>query len=230
MDKFEKYKSWCNAFASAIIALEAPFLYNYLNSLTLNIGVGVHLITILLAVLLVMLMEFSFDFLISNSRFLRKLILGRAYFEGIGVDITFDQQEKVVLYGALTRYYYKNKQLLAEAECFNIDGEIIGSFQLEAFEYDETAIKYGFHGFIQQTGEQNGKYYGYGEMRFGARKKNPNSYYGFYIDNSDCKQLFFEGGLLGEEQLNGISNNDESRRLFLKDYIMEFATRKHFKI
>lgn len=231
MDGFDKFLAWYRAVLTGMVSVSAVFIQEFLQSSNLPFGrLGQVTLIIISAVLFVQIMELLAQFLVEKSRWLRKTMLGRAYFEGIGVDITFDPATRMILYGTITRFYYSNSRLMAEGEVFDLHGELLGQFELRTFDYSETGLRYGFEGILHVGASQQGKYYGYGEMRFGTRDGNPTKYYGFYIDNSDLKQLYFEGELIDKKTIRQIEKDSEARRRFLKSSIEEFSRRRGYEL
>lgn len=226
MEQFEKFNTWYMAVVTAIISSSTPFLYAYLNEKFSELnGLGCLIATVLASVIFVEFANWIAKCALNNSSALRRMIMGRNYFEGTGVDFSFDPNTNEIFYGTITRYYYKNFQVYAEANVFDKSGEIIGDFNLKSIDHDEHGVRYGFWG-IQKSNSQHNHYYGYGEMRFGAREGAPKSFYGFYIDNIDFKEIVYEGNLLDKKTIASISNNKANRKRFLAKEYERFATRK----
>lgn len=228
MERFNKFSAWYKATLTGVTSVGAIFIQQYLA--TLNVAKYIQFLTIaIVAVIFVQIMHSAAEILVNNWRPIRRFLLGRAYLEGFWVDISFDPEEKAVLYGAFSRIYYKDGQVMSDDETFDANGEFRGSFEIKSFEYTENSLKYGFKGLTRVLSNKDLQF-GYGEMQFGVRRGVPQRYAGFYFDSIARKMIFFEGEKLSPQIAEGITMNTNEGREFLRNYIKSFAQRKTYTL
>lgn len=230
MQRFSKFSSLYGATITAMVSVGAVLIQDALKSSNLNLAPAVNfVIVIVISVIFMQTMGAIATTLIDTWSWLRKLLLGRAYMEGYWVDITFDPDRKLVLFGALSKFGYKNGQMIAASETFNCNGEQLGTFETRSFEYTEDGLKYGYGGFPRSATNKD-KQAGYGELQFGVHTRMPSEFSGFYIDTGFRKVLLFEGVKIDDHTLERISSNIEEKREFLRIHIQSFSSRKGYEL
>jgi hypothetical protein len=231
MDSVDKFYKWYRS----IIAGTIPIVMFFAQSLieTFNIRYGKPFTTIIIVfsvVVFVQISELIADFIIIKWKWFRKKLYGRAYIEGFAIDVTYDTDTREVYYGTLNRFCFSKGRIEGEAELFNHEGVVVGNFDLTTYYHTEKQIKYAFEGTVAGGSVPNTQYVGYGEMRFGAHEGRPKTYTGFYIDNNDFTQHFFEGEFLWENNnFKELEKDTKARAEFLESFIVEFCRRKEFK-
>lgn len=232
MQKVKNFYNWYRSFVIAVIPVLLVFAQDALNSIKDKISQPMAIIILVVAtVIFAQLMDWAANLLVNNSKALRRLIFGRAFIEGFAIDITYNPDTKEVYYGTLNRFAYDNDRIEGEAELFDHNGSVVGNFDLTTYYHDEKQIKYAFEGTVAGGSTKNTQYVGYGAMRFGAHEGRPKTYTGFYIDNNDFVQHFFDGEFLWElKNFKELEKDTQARSDFFQNFILDFCKRKGYKL
>ncbi|AXG70534.1 hypothetical protein KORDIASMS9_02774 [Kordia sp. SMS9] len=116
-----------NNLSKTILASVAIFLAGYIQTSVLDNKIDNKVLAILIiAVTLLICVEVGsivIEYFINNNSWIRKIILGEEFFEGLWIDVT-----EIKTY-ALIRIKYEKGFYLLQGESYNSDGELLGTWK-----------------------------------------------------------------------------------------------------
>ncbi len=134
--------------------------------------------------------------LVSISRPLRRLILGRQDIEGTWIEVTGKNGE--VRYVSLIRLEIEDETVRISGENFDEEGKRDGTFLSDMLVVTWPVLKYKFTA-VRAAGKIP-SYTAYGQIQFAERDGPPTRYHGFFLDFNEATRNDFSGWRLRKSE------------------------------
>ncbi len=208
--RIERIIGWLQSLATAFMAVISGQILTYLQAHKFKEDDSV-LILFLLVLLAIHLTSFFIKWLISNSRFIRKCILGRYFIEGYWFDIvTVPEEKKLREYGLIEIDY--DQELIISGILYDLNFRRIGSFSTGLSDYADQKVEYAYSRIAEHDKLEDAS--GLGEYIFTREKPWPLTFSGSFFDSELDKRVLVRGiRITDKSQINKIESNDPKQQV-----------------
>lgn len=214
------FTRWSKTIITSIIGVLSGVLIKGMEITENNFGI-VLIAVIILIVVISKVVEFSINTVISKSKSIRKLLLGKNFIEGYWVEGVIDISEinKVESLAIIKITFIENHYSIS-GESFALDNKLRGSFHSMHSDYQNFCLKYSYEGINSE--HKDSKVVGNGELRFTPNDKFPKRLSGNLIDNFHKERVMVTAEKIDETKLSGIDISKSSSKVTLiKEYLAE---------
>lgn len=190
LKKIESFLEITKAAASGIIGI----LSGYFLKMYLQVNDTEKEIWIVVAVSVVLFFVISFfnwliKTIIENSKFLRKMLLGKHFLEGNWIQKLSTQSlsDRPVIYSEVY-ISYDNGRYKITGESYDKDGKFAANFQSHSSEYSNHILEYPFT--ITTLENTDKKVFGTSKLTFSATDEHSNRYLGIVYSNLREKPVY----------------------------------------
>lgn len=181
------------------------------------------IVLIIIVILLSTLLREFLIILIERSLWLRKVISGKHFIEGVWIDKTFDiYDNQRIISSSIFSLFYEDGELRYRGEIFDSEGNSVGSFWSSSTHYSESehSIRSSFTGKILYPQHDEVNLFGFAEYTFTPTDTNAISFHGYALDNLEGKKRVIQSvKLLDHKRVKNI-NNPQIRKEIIQEFIL----------
>lgn len=188
MDGYYRFLRWMNSFVAVISALATIMIKSYVEKISQDNYVFSWTISLIAAYMLFYIIVSITKYLVDNSIWIRKLLLGKSFIEGFWVDIVYDKDEKIMGGGIVNISFVKDIPKI-EGDNFSYDettGECkrVGGFYSTLAQFNGTTLEFSY---LSRQREANFHAPGYARYDFIVTNSKFFKNYDGYFFGSDNK-------------------------------------------
>lgn len=211
MERFKKIVAWCEGFATALIAVTGNHVLTVLKNHQFSSEFGV-LVLFFLALFLIRLTSLTVNWIISQSRFLRRFVMGRSYVEGYWFDVVTVPEVKSVREFGIIEIEYMEGRLFVSGTLYDVSFRRIGSFTTYLSRFSDQKLEYAYSRRAEHDKLEEAS--GLGEYKFTREKPKPLTFNGSFFDSALDKRVLVTGNrIMDKKRIRMLESDDPIKML-----------------
>lgn len=227
MDPIGKFQTRFRTVVAGVIATTSSISQSKIAS-WLGSNTAALALILMVSIIIFALAETLLSQILDRLIFVRCILYGRSFIEGVWIDVVVDKTNRAILFGGVLLIEFENGQVCMSGESFDCEGKRLGSFGTTNCWYERFRLKYNYK---LHTVESNASSeMGYGESHFArpAPAQRSSSYSGFFIDTFHSMKVHVEGELVNDPDSLSRLSTLAGKRAAVLQLIARYARENDF--
>jgi len=221
MKKIERFYKYANSIFVVIVVLIEEQVIQFVEHLGIKNNVLVYVISIITLITLFKIMEWTVEQLLEKVCWIRKLLLGEDYIEGVWLDKVEINKEK---FYSLIHINYEDGMYYINGEQFFDNRVIKCSWHTISSRYENNSLK-TIYETTHYCGGKNETFYGLSVYNFSINPQHtsPETFSGFFFDtSSSLTNSSFHGYKIVDKNELEMLRDPQKRIVMLKQYMESY--------
>lgn len=214
--KLDRIVSWFQTAVTVALGIISVQVVEFLKDFVTISEIELVLAYIVVAILVVKGLETFIKWAISNSVWLRRIIMGKQFIEGYWIDKLVDVENEEIISIGILKITYQDGMLHSSGSGYSPNYDNFGSFKTYISKYDDFKLNYGYVSLMPFT--PNIEVYGHGQYLFDQGNKYPVRFNGFMQDSHFRNKILLNGRKILDESILVNLDDDEVRANLVKEY------------